>query len=154
VLNTLNTPVVEALLSTVIAFSQAIDGHLTWQRYLIVHNHKHPTKTQTILVYTFILVCFSLPFLVAAIFWGFEQAGQELHPNKLFMYGGLLLYVFSIPTRLLWDTALGCAVVTRMHELRLLVATTDIGGGGGSSRTRPCYWWLARRSSTSAFRQV
>jgi len=137
VLNTLNTPVVDALLSIIIAFSQAIDGRLTWQRYLIVHNHKHPTKTQTILVYTFIFVCFCLPFLVAALFWGFEAAapvdkgkGQELQPNKIFLYGGLLLYVFSIPTRLLWDTVLGCAVVTRIHEMRLLVATTDVGGEG------------------------
>jgi len=74
VLNVLPAPFVDASLSTVIAVSLAIDGHLTWQRYRIVHEHKHPSKAQTVQVYAFILVCSCLPFLVAAIFWGFEEA--------------------------------------------------------------------------------
>ena len=74
-LDVMNAPFVHASLAALIAFSQVIDGHLTWQRYLIVHEHRDvPSKAKTYFVYSFIVVILSLPFLVAAIFWGYEES--------------------------------------------------------------------------------
>ena len=131
-LDVMNAPFVHATLAGVIAISQLIDGHLTWQRYSVVYEHRAvPSKAKTYFVYAFIVVCLSLPFFVAAIFWGYEEAaalvepnsGLHPHPSEAFTYAGLFLILLSVPSHLTWDTVLGCAVITRTHELRLSVAT-------------------------------
>lgn len=121
-LDVMNAPFVHASLAALIAFSQVIDGHLTWQRYLIVHEHRDvPSKANTYFVYSFIVVGLSLPFLVAAIFWGYEESaalvepnsGLHPHPSMAFTYAGFFLIAISIPCHLTWDTVLGCSVITR-----------------------------------------
>ena len=128
--NILETPLYYAFCSASIALVQGIDGHLSWERYVIVHDPYEPTKLRTIAVYTFITTCLVLPLVMPMVLWvhdfsssGGEFAGRMRVDSQVsFVYFTFLLYMLAIPAHLLWDIVLGCSVVTRTHELRLAIA--------------------------------
>ena len=75
------------------------DGHLTYERYLILKNDIRPTRTQTVCVYLFIFFCLSLPFLMPCYFWvsnapatvlGLSRKGERV--QKILMMGAFFQY--------------------------------------------------------------
>lgn len=47
-------------------------------------------------------------------------------PAGVLFFVCVFLYLGAIPARILWDIGFGCAMITRIHELRVLIAEMAI----------------------------
>ncbi len=138
IVNVLDQPLVYAVFGTLIGVSQGVDGLLTWNRYLVVHPHLHPSKAKRLFVYGFITCCLVLPYVMG--FWVeyAEKAPRTIinvndpTPRDVFLLAVIFLFFAYLPIHILWDVVMGCAVLTRIQELRLVCA----GGKEGRVKWR------------------
>ncbi|TFJ83255.1 hypothetical protein NSK_005417 [Nannochloropsis salina CCMP1776] len=128
VLNLVDANFVFACLATIIAVSQAVDGYQTWERYRVVYEHEGRRRPlwHTYMAYAYICVFFCLPFLITSVYWATQELGDgEAQPSSSsanpFGYVLFFLYALSVPSRLWWDSSLGCAFINRIYELRVAI---------------------------------
>ncbi len=137
--NVLDRPVVYAVLGTMAGVSQVVDGLLTWNRYLVVHPYLYPSRAKRLFFYGFIACCFLLPYVLG--FWvkWMDKTSQATiisvnhpTPRDVFLLTSIFLFIAFLPFHIMWDVVIGCAVVTRIQELRLVcLGKEGVGGGRG-----------------------